>query len=306
MSRFRLQYLSSHVELPLGEFSIGRSSACSLSVVDTLVSRQHARLHVGADAVIVEDLGSRNGVVVNGEPIEGLCELKHMDRMFVGSQELTLIDGSRVTDRMETSQYVICEACGGVNGLGRRHCGKCGWRFQSKAADTIKDPPTNGSVPAGWDDPEDTCTAKTRDVISGIAAKAIQMGRYEEAERMLIPKLDRLLERAMLQQPLGGAEDEDPDAAFATATGHALHLAEGLRDARWIDWVFRIHLATGRLMDAATIEAMHTLVRNQDYRRRKHVRTYLQAIQERASEFGASERFLASRIEGLAQVISTR
>ena len=37
------------------------------------------------------------------------------------------------------------------------------------------------------------------DVIAGIASKAIAMGRFEEAERMLLPHLDTLLERALAQ-----------------------------------------------------------------------------------------------------------
>ena len=40
--------------------------ACNLALADGLVSRKHAILHVGPDTVVVEDLGSRNGVAVNG------------------------------------------------------------------------------------------------------------------------------------------------------------------------------------------------------------------------------------------------
>ena len=68
--------------------------------------------------------------------------------------------------------------------------------------------------------------------------------------------------------------------------GFALDLAQGLRRPKWIDWVFRMHIATGRLMDAPTIEKLHEVVRSQEYHRRRYVRSYLQAVQERAAEYG--------------------
>ena len=59
-------------------------------------------------------------------------------------------------------------------------------------------------------------------------------------------------------------------------------------------------------MDAPTIEKLHELVRSQEYHRRRYVRPYLQGVQERAAEYGPRERFLASRLDGLAQVILAR
>jgi pSer/pThr/pTyr-binding forkhead associated (FHA) protein len=71
LARYRLRYQSTDLEMPLGDFVIGRSSDCSLAVDDPLVSRRHAVLHVSADAVVAEDLGSRNGITVNGERTVG-------------------------------------------------------------------------------------------------------------------------------------------------------------------------------------------------------------------------------------------
>ena len=86
MPRFRLRYQSTNLEMPLGEFAIGRSSSCNLALADGLVSRKHAVLHVGPDAVVVEDLGSRNGVAVNGIRINAPRRLAHMDRVYIGSK----------------------------------------------------------------------------------------------------------------------------------------------------------------------------------------------------------------------------
>jgi len=306
VARFRLRYQSTHLELPLGAFSIGRSTKCSLSISDELVSRKHAVLHIATEAVHLEDLGSRNGVVVNGAPVEGQCRLTHMDRMYIGREELVLIDAAKVTDQVETAPHILCDFCGAVNGEAKRHCGECGRRLASKAGATLKERGVPQFISQDLEDIEETRTGETRDVIGGIAAKAITMGRFEEAERMLLPYMDALLERAVRQQPLSKCEEDDAHEIFSTAIGNALELAEGLRGPTWIDWVFRMHIATGRLMDAPTIEKLHEVVRSQEYRRRRYIRPYLQGVHERAAEYGAAERFLANRLEGLAQVILAR
>jgi len=303
--RFRLRYQSTNLEMTLGEFTIGRSSSCSLALADGLVSRKHAVIHVGPEAIVVEDLGSRNGVAVNGLRINGPRRVAHMDRVYIGSQELVLIDAAKLRDgSKETADYVACDSCGAINGAAKRRCGECGKRLSSTAGETLASTSSRvDSASHAWG-AEDTRTARALDVIAGIASKSIAMGRFEEAERILIPHLDTLLERALAHQPLSDSDKDDPDALFAGATTYALQLAQGLRDTKWIDWVFRIHTASGRLMEAETIEALHRLVRSNKYSKPRYLRAYLHVIQNRAGDYGASQRFLVRRLEGLEQVVS--
>jgi hypothetical protein len=49
-------------------------------------------------------------------------------------------------------------------------------------------------------------------VIGDIAAKAMRMGRLDEAERVLLPHLDNILERGMRQLPLADSDQDDRDA----------------------------------------------------------------------------------------------
>lgn len=86
-----LRYNQSDIELPEGQFVIGRAADCQLSLDDPLVSRNHATLTVTLDAVVLADLGSRNGVRVNGDRIDGKKKLAHGDQIAIGSQEMVVM-----------------------------------------------------------------------------------------------------------------------------------------------------------------------------------------------------------------------
>jgi len=69
---------------------IGRGPGCDVALPDQTVSRRHARLIFRDGSWIVQDLGSRNGVTVNGERV-GRCQLRPGDRVGLGL-ELVEID----------------------------------------------------------------------------------------------------------------------------------------------------------------------------------------------------------------------
>jgi hypothetical protein len=86
--KYVLRYNQQELELPGGEFLIGRAATCQLSLDDPLVSRNHAALIVASEGVTLEDLGSRNGVKVNGQRISGSRKLLNGDAISIGSQEM--------------------------------------------------------------------------------------------------------------------------------------------------------------------------------------------------------------------------
>jgi DNA-binding winged helix-turn-helix (wHTH) protein len=80
-----------------GENIIGRDPDCSVWVDASGVSRRHARIEVerGADAVRLEDLGSKNGTFIDGSPVQGVVEAANGSVIQVGGVELTLRIWSR-------------------------------------------------------------------------------------------------------------------------------------------------------------------------------------------------------------------
>jgi pSer/pThr/pTyr-binding forkhead associated (FHA) protein len=80
------------VPLPVGDAVIGRSADCQVVLDDELVSRRHAMLRVREDDVVVHDLGSRNGVTVDGLLLHAPAKLGHGALLGIGSSQLELFD----------------------------------------------------------------------------------------------------------------------------------------------------------------------------------------------------------------------
>jgi hypothetical protein len=77
-------------ELPYGEHLLGRGGAADIVLEHKDVSRRHARLEVGPDGVTVFDLGSKNGVIVEGRRISGPMLLAHGRSFSLGDLVLTV------------------------------------------------------------------------------------------------------------------------------------------------------------------------------------------------------------------------
>src|ERR1700677_2324879 len=69
--------------------TIGRSRDCDIVLDDVGISRRHAEIRPGQDGWTVEDLGSTNGVLVNGRNTRGPQSLHSGDRVELGSTEIT-------------------------------------------------------------------------------------------------------------------------------------------------------------------------------------------------------------------------
>ncbi|MGI8424835.1 MAG: FHA domain-containing protein [Chloroflexota bacterium] len=71
---------------------IGRGEDCHVRVDDPLASRRHAQVRREPWRYVLEDLGSRNGTLVNGDPITGTHHLQHGDTIHVATTPLRFED----------------------------------------------------------------------------------------------------------------------------------------------------------------------------------------------------------------------
>lgn len=91
MLRYRLQHGEVELEVAPGRFVVGRSAECNLVLDDPLVSRRHAAFLLEGEALTVEDLGSRNGVQVNGATVQGRRALADGDVVTLGGHDLKVL-----------------------------------------------------------------------------------------------------------------------------------------------------------------------------------------------------------------------
>ena len=279
---FRLRYLQHDFELSLGRFIIGRSTECQLSLDDPLVSRKHALLVVTEAAVEVEDLGSRNGVLVNGVRIERPTRLTEGAKITIGSQDLFL------SAQPATRRPVIA----GIPPSSR---------VGTETVTSMQPVRSDGSPVTPSDGPpsERNVTSK-RDafrLLGGVADKALALGRAEEAERLLSTLLDHVMQ--FVKQ---GAEDP---ATLEQAGRYGARLAAATTKPKWVDYVIELHAIAGRPCAGTTIDELHIALRKVKGVNITALKAYVQMMKDKSPEFGPAERFLVKRAEGLERLVTS-
>ncbi len=87
-----------------GIYGIGRGPDNEICVQDQGISRRHARIIVSEKGIRIEDLGSKNGVLVNGQTIEGGKALRDGDQVVLGLAFLTFHRPDSVRRWIEESE----------------------------------------------------------------------------------------------------------------------------------------------------------------------------------------------------------
>jgi DNA-binding winged helix-turn-helix (wHTH) protein len=85
---------------------IGRDPASDIYIDAPGVSRRHARIILDRENAVLEDLGSKNGTAVNGQPLEGRVALKDGDQVRLG-QVIVLYRSSTRGESTETVARIV-------------------------------------------------------------------------------------------------------------------------------------------------------------------------------------------------------
>ena len=81
-----------YFEMPTtGVVTLGRGSDTSVQILDKGISRCHANLFFKEGKVHIEDLHSTNGTYINKKKHTDQVELKHGDKIFIGSSTLLMV-----------------------------------------------------------------------------------------------------------------------------------------------------------------------------------------------------------------------
>ena len=100
---FRLHVIPAHGDpfdqvLEGDSLVLGRSSAAELVLADRFLSRRHARLQREGETWLVEDLGSRNGTLLNGVRVEKPTKISAGDELRL-SGSVVMVRGADDTGR---------------------------------------------------------------------------------------------------------------------------------------------------------------------------------------------------------------
>lgn len=110
------RYFETTLFLPHGVTAIGRAPENELVLEGSWVSRHHAQFDVQGENLYVIDLGSRNGLLVNGRRLEGTALLRPGDVITLGEHTLTVRQPAKVEN---TVAPTVDLRAGGVRRLGR-------------------------------------------------------------------------------------------------------------------------------------------------------------------------------------------
>jgi hypothetical protein len=305
----RLRYLAHDLEIPVGEFVIGRTPECQLSIEDPLVSRKHALLLVQRDGVFLHDLGSRNGVFVNGRRVTEPIALQDGDQVKVGDQQMTLqgIEAHRRSTPPSSSRVrtirdikppspppsisvrdpVPTDATGDLMDL---DSGPGSERDFEEMTD-VRGLAARLKAP---ERPDKRVTALG--VIGSVADKALALGNVAEAERILARPLADVRERAER------GEAVDTHVAERALT-YAVRLADATGKGAYVDYTFIVGAALAMVLPAKVVEDLYTAVRKVKQADRSVLLRYSAVLRDIAPTLRPAERFLQQRIDALERWI---
>jgi hypothetical protein len=237
VTRCRLRFLLHELDLPLGAMTIGRGADCQITLNDPLVSRRHVRILVGSDRVVIEDLNSRNGVLVNGAALRGLTQLRDGDRIRVGTQELVFRDqafAAATPIRRATGELRICSTCRLPYPRQLLSCPACD-EIERVDEDTL---PGRGS-------PGIPILPLLVDALD----HALSLGRVADAERLARRTSDQIHQLVAA----GGSVDA---ALLATLAGRAADLTFQSQDPTWALWALDVYRDTRQVPPIDLVERL--------------------------------------------------
>jgi hypothetical protein len=273
---FSIVHRGHRFELAPGPLLIGRGSGCQLVLEDALVSRKHARIDVRPDRATLVDLGSVNGVYVNGERMGPEHELRDGDRIMIGQQEILVFANTRATSAESATARLTADTL-------------VGFDISSMA------PPAR--------EEESTHQGDALELLGGVVDKVLALGRGEEAERIIGTYLKNFLGMAQRAQANPGAPGISTELADRAAA-YAVKIAAATKKGEWVNYAFELFTAQSRTLPATVVDQLYTVLRNVSGVDLKKLREYITVLRSISARLGPAERFVAQRIEGLERLAS--
>ena len=225
----RLKLPTGWLRLAPGAYEIGRSAHCQVILDGEKVSRLHARSVIDDGGASVDDLGSANGVFVNGKRlVRGPMAIKAGDRLVIGEVELEL-----ELSVGETTETQRPEA---------RPSGR------PTLTESLPSPASNPSAMRSVA----TTKVNALELLGNVAERAVGTGDAKRAEMILEARLREVLEAAK-------SDRWDPRSRELSVS-LALLLARALPSAAWLDFAVELLAVTHTLPSEGELTAFEGAV----------------------------------------------
>jgi hypothetical protein len=283
--RYRLRFLLQELELAGPEIILGRSPDCQVTIEDPLVSRQHARIALQGAHPTICDLGSRNGVRLNGELIAGEAVLQNNDRVRLGTQDLVflIVDSERSARQTRATGMIRqCQACGRPFPSECTACPHCGEAIISPTPMAEFDTLTGLIVEpeAGW----------AFQLLGEVVERALNADRVAEAERALQRAAKEIDERIRNNRGV------DP-VSLSRLSSYALRMAQLQGRLEWVRWILDLYKAHGAMLSPELVDSIEGSP--EPFRNAIHAEIALYLhwwTAQRAARAGESEQARANRL----------
>ncbi|RYG69331.1 FHA domain-containing protein, partial [bacterium] len=245
VARYRLRFQLQEVDLPPGETLIGRSLDCQVTIEDPLVSRQHARIVVRGDEATLEDLGSRNGVRLNGVVVRTSAPLKDGDRLRIGTQELVvakLEPAAAAKHARATGVLRLCANCKLPYPRELVACPNC------EATEQTDEDTLSGGLNTGRQQ------SWSIQLLVEALERALSLARIGDAERILQRASAQLEEMLASGTPIEARH-------FNGVAAGALRVSTESNDVAWARWAIRVHRIRGSVPADAAFDELAALFR---------------------------------------------
>jgi pSer/pThr/pTyr-binding forkhead associated (FHA) protein len=259
------------VEVRPGHTLIGRHETCHIVIDDPLASRRHARLGWELGRLTVEDLGSVNGVLLNGRRVEGVIELNNGDELRFGNQRI---------------EVVITEQEGQKGRYGVSAKTLVG---EKAAVLTALEPEEATMVRDG----------EALATLALVAERTLSLGRGADAERML----DKPLTSVRMRVRRGDMVDSD---TLDLAANCAVRLAEATRKGSWVDYAIELYATVGGVLPGPVVDRLYGAVRVVEGANVERLRSYIEVLGKQRATLGPGDLFLLRRIEGLERLLALK
>jgi hypothetical protein len=242
MARYRLRFLLQEFDLPFGATIIGRSLDCHLTIEDPLVSRQHARIVIDNLGASVEDMGSRNGIRVDGVTIRGPTRLVDGARLRIGTQDFLFcsVDATGRTHAKTTGVLRLCARCHTPYPRESPSCPNC------EATEQTDEDTLTGARTGPTDTQQQTWSAQ---LYVETLQRALSLGQLGHAERILRRATAQVEELVAA----GMAVDQSALAALALL---AASMTLQSNDPTWALWVLDVYRRTSQVPPAEVVERL--------------------------------------------------